>query len=142
MQGPLYEGKRHRLRRAESSGMAGRDIGGGETLGLANIGIKRFPFMPTVLIRDRMTEEAATMGFFKRMGPDIQVERSNDRVAFSDLISYVMRYARPSGKGCRVLELGCGAGANIPFFKSLGAEYFGIEGSGAVVEMLLKKRRN
>ena len=39
---------------------------------------------------------------------------------WSDLVSYVMRYARPENpKNCNVLELGCGAGANIDFFKWL-----------------------
>jgi hypothetical protein len=45
----------------------------------------------------------------------------------SDLVSYVMRHAKPSGKQFRVLEIGCGAGANIPFFLSLGVEYFGVQ---------------
>jgi SAM-dependent methyltransferase len=55
---------------------------------------------------------------------------------WSDLVGYVMRYARPSGPGFRVLELGCGAGANIPFFQSLGVEYFAIEGSPSIVAKL------
>lgn len=55
---------------------------------------------------------------------------------WSDLVGYVMRHARPGGKDFRVLELGCGAGANIPFFQSLGVEYFAIEGSPAIVEKL------
>ena len=58
---------------------------------------------------------------------------------WSDMVSYVMRYARPTGPGFRVLELGCGAGANIPFFLSLGVEYFGIEGSPAIVEKLKER---
>jgi hypothetical protein len=52
---------------------------------------------------------------------------------WSDLVSYVMRYARP-GVSCRVLELGFGAGANVAFFSSLGVEYFGIEGSESAVK--------
>ena len=39
----------------------------------------------------------------------------------------------------RVLELGCGAGANIPFFKAIGAEYFGIDGSEFVIDRLHKQ---
>jgi len=58
---------------------------------------------------------------------------------WSDLVSYVMRYARPSGPDYRVLELGCGAGANIPFFKSLGVKYYAIEGSPSIVETLRNK---
>lgn len=55
---------------------------------------------------------------------------------WTDLVSFVMRHARPTGPGFRVLELGCGAGANIPFFYGLGVEYFAVEGSPAVVEKL------
>jgi SAM-dependent methyltransferase len=58
---------------------------------------------------------------------------------WSDLVSYVMRYSRPTDKTFRVLELGCGAGANIPFFASLGVEYFGIEGSATVVGRLRER---
>ena len=58
---------------------------------------------------------------------------------WSDLVSYVMRYACPTGNNFRVLELGCGAGANIPFFISLGVDYFGIDGSSTIIEMLKNK---
>ncbi len=60
---------------------------------------------------------------------------------WSDLVSYVMRYSCPpvGEEPFRVVELGCGAGANIPFFISLGVEYFGIEGSSAVVDRLQKR---
>jgi len=37
---------------------------------------------------------------------------------WSDLISYVMRYCKPTSNYFNVLELGCGAGANIPFLKN------------------------
>jgi len=55
---------------------------------------------------------------------------------WSDLVSYIMRYARPTGSEFRVLELGCGAGANIPFFKKLGVQYYSIEGSSSIVNKL------
>lgn len=58
---------------------------------------------------------------------------------WSDLVSYVMRYARPSSPEYRVLEIGCGAGANIPFFKNLGVQYFAIEGSETIVKRLWEK---
>lgn len=58
---------------------------------------------------------------------------------WSDLVSYVNRYARPDRAGYRVLELGCGAGANIMFFRSLGVEYYAVDGSPYAVDMLHKK---
>ena len=61
---------------------------------------------------------------------------------WSNLISIVMRYAPPNKPKFRVLELGCGAGANIPFFSSLNVEYYAIEGSPAIVEALRKKFPN
>ena len=56
-----------------------------------------------------------------------------------DLIRNVMKYAGPFNNKFRVLELGFGAGANIPFFISLNVEYFGIEGSEVMVESLKRK---
>lgn len=58
---------------------------------------------------------------------------------WSDLVTYVMRYARPIDKNYKVLEIGCGAGANISFFQALGVEYYAIEGSQTIVESLHKK---
>jgi SAM-dependent methyltransferase len=58
---------------------------------------------------------------------------------WSDLISYVIRYVRPAKKHPRVLELGCGAGANIPFFMSQGYNYYGIDGSSTIISKLQKK---
>ena len=55
---------------------------------------------------------------------------------WTDLVSHVMRYAKPGSANHRVLELGCGAGANIPFFEWLGVEYFAIEGSSTIVYQL------
>ncbi len=61
---------------------------------------------------------------------------------WSDLVSYVMRYTCPTGKDFRVLELGCGAGANIPFFQSFNVDYFGIDGSSIIINMLKEKFPN
>jgi len=57
---------------------------------------------------------------------------------WTDLVSKVMRYARPTSPDFRVLELGCGAGANVPFFSNLNVNYYGIEGSSFIVEKLHK----
>jgi SAM-dependent methyltransferase len=58
---------------------------------------------------------------------------------WSDLVSYVYRYARSEDGFRRVLELGCGAGANIPFFRQLGVHYWAIEGSDYAVKALREK---
>ena len=59
---------------------------------------------------------------------------------WSDLVSYIYRYTdvakRPKVK---VLELGCGAGANIRLFKELDADYYAIDGSVTIIEELKKK---
>jgi SAM-dependent methyltransferase len=70
-----------------------------------------------------------------------QLYRANTHMSiwpWSDLVSYVHRYARPEDGFHRVLELGCGAGANIPFFVKLGADYCGIDVSSEIVALLHK----
>jgi SAM-dependent methyltransferase len=61
---------------------------------------------------------------------------------WSDLVSLVYRYCKDidnNDKEICVFELGCGAGPNIPFFKSLNVKYFGVEGSRLIVDSLHKK---
>ncbi|WP_169741255.1 class I SAM-dependent methyltransferase [Andreprevotia chitinilytica] len=58
---------------------------------------------------------------------------------WSELVGYVRRYGPPSLAGARVLELGCGSGANIPFFLSAGADYYAIEGSQAALDVVLQR---
>ena len=58
---------------------------------------------------------------------------------WSTLVSFVMRYSNPNVAGFRVLELGCGAGANIPFFVNLGIDYYAVEGSESIVTRLHSK---
>lgn len=48
---------------------------------------------------------------------------------WSDLVSYFHRYVKPFSANTKILEIGFGAGANIPFFRALGVDYSGIEGS-------------
>ncbi len=58
---------------------------------------------------------------------------------WSDLVSYVNRYAKPKDDFNTVLELGCGAGANIPLFLGRNDNYFAIEGSQSIVDKLIQK---
>jgi len=59
---------------------------------------------------------------------------------WSDLITFVMRYAKPHNTKFRVLELGCGAGANIPFFTSFNnVVYYAIDGSSTIIQRLKEK---
>lgn len=73
---------------------------------------------------------------FSREWDQRYIENTNLSVwPWSDLVSLVRRHCRQL-EGGRVLELGCGAGANIPFFLSLGMEYQAVEGSPTIVERL------
>ncbi len=58
------------------------------------------------------------------------------RWPWSDLVTYVMRYARPTGPEFRVLELGCRSDANVPFFKYMAVDYNAIKGSASAVARL------
>jgi SAM-dependent methyltransferase len=54
---------------------------------------------------------------------------------WSDMVSLVRRHCGEL-RNAGVLELGCGAGANIPFFLSLGVRYHSVEGSPSMVKRL------
>ena len=57
---------------------------------------------------------------------------------WSDLVSLVNKYAHPrEDTSPRVLEVGCGAGANISFLRSLKFDYYGIDGSSTIISSLL-----
>lgn len=55
---------------------------------------------------------------------------------WSDLVSLVFRFGGPIGPGFRVLELGCGTGANAPLFRALGADYYAVDGSREAVAIV------
>jgi hypothetical protein len=57
---------------------------------------------------------------------------------WSDLVSYIIRYAKPARKQNGVLERDCGAGSNIPFFLGKGFKYYGIDGSDTIIIKLKK----
>lgn len=58
---------------------------------------------------------------------------------WSDLVSKVMQFAKPTKNDFKVLELGCGAGANIPFFINLDVQYFSMDGSNTIINQLKQK---
>jgi SAM-dependent methyltransferase len=58
---------------------------------------------------------------------------------WSDLIAYVKRNLPDIDEKSYVLELGCGAGANISFFQQLKVNYFATEGSNFIVRYLTEK---
>ncbi|WP_445636142.1 Methyltransferase type 12 domain-containing protein [Nostoc sp. DSM 114161] len=90
-----------------------------------------------------MTEKYRKDNGFSQQWDQIYQQNTHMSVwPWSDLVSYIMRYARPNKPEFRVLELGCGAGANIPFFQKLGVEYHAIEGSPAIVGKLREKFPN
>ncbi len=70
------------------------------------------------------------------------IYRSSEQMSiwpWSDLVAYVMRYARPTGPEFRVLEIGVGAGANVPFFHHLKTQYYGVDGSTTAVDRLKER---
>lgn len=79
------------------------------------------------------------MTFSNEWEEQYQANSHNSIWPWSDLVSFVMRYTPPDKARLRVLELGCGAGANIPFFLSLGVQYLAIEGSQTAVKRLWKR---
>ncbi len=63
------------------------------------------------------------------------------RWPWSSLVSLVNRHC-DIREGMKVLELGCGAGANIPFFVSLKSDYHAIEVSQTTVASLKSEYRD
>ena len=76
------------------------------------------------------------MSFSREWDENYRAGRHYSTWPWSDLISLTHQYAAPHDGYTKVLELGCGAGANIPFFLALGADYAAVDGSPAVIEML------
>jgi SAM-dependent methyltransferase len=62
---------------------------------------------------------------------------------WTDLVSYVIKYGNinkyENRKDFKVLELGCGVGANISLFLNLGIDYYSIEGSQTAINLILEK---
>lgn len=68
-----------------------------------------------------------------------QEKRHLSRWPWTSLISRVFTYCPAEKRGLRVLELGCGVGANIPFFTGIETDYYAIEGSQSAVKDILEK---
>jgi SAM-dependent methyltransferase len=60
---------------------------------------------------------------------------------WSDLVSLCSRYCNFTKK-LEVLEIGCGVGANVPFFLSKNCKYTGVDISKNAINFLKKKYRN
>tara|TARA_B100001248_G_scaffold261482_1_gene252826 strand:+ start:983 stop:1672 length:690 start_codon:yes stop_codon:yes gene_type:complete len=61
---------------------------------------------------------------------------------WSDVVGLVNRHCKSlilKPNGVNILELGCGAGANIDFFKKIGFNYYSVEGSPTIVNQLHKR---
>ena len=82
----------------------------------------------------------ASAGFSRKW--DLQYKNNSHKSVWpwSELISYVTRYAVSSTpRPLHVLELGCGAGANIPFFLSFeNVKYYSVEDNQTMVDHLKK----
>jgi len=75
------------------------------------------------------------MGFSRQWDDKYQDNTHMSIWPWTDLVSLVMRH-KPEKRNFKVLELGCGAGANIPLFVSLEADYYTVEGSETIVDTL------
>ena len=75
------------------------------------------------------------MSFSHNWERSYQQNRQQSRWPWTDLVSLVYRHW-DGGAPWRVLELGCGAGANLSFFEVLGFAYHGVDGSPTAIERL------
>lgn len=63
------------------------------------------------------------------------------RWPWSDLISICSKYSR-FNKKLKILEIGCGVGANVPFFLSKNCDYTGVDISKNAIKFLKKKYKS
>ena len=66
-------------------------------------------------------------------------KKSNYFWPWSDLISLINTYKKNNLKNCKVLEIGVGNGANIPFFLEKNCKFYGVDSSEYVVKYLKKR---
>lgn len=80
-----------------------------------------------------------TTHFSKEWESEYRSGRQLNYWPWSDLVSFVHRHVPGREKPLKVLELGCGSGANIPFFLDLGAGYHAVDGSRYMVDLLINR---
>ena len=78
----------------------------------------------------------AHSGFSKQWDSKYAANEHMSVWPWSDVVAYTSRFAKPASAFSKVLELGCGAGANIPFFVDRGCGYHAIDGSPCIVAKL------
>lgn len=79
------------------------------------------------------------MTFSKEWEQRYSENTHNTNWPWTDLVSYVKRYTKLESQNSNILELGCGSGANIPFFISLNVNYYGMDGSSIIIKKLQQK---
>lgn len=70
--------------------------------------------------------------------------RNKNQYPDIDLVSFVMNRfgSRPDKKNIRILELGCGWGNNLRFFKDQGFSYTGVDFSRSAIQYCLLSHKN
>jgi SAM-dependent methyltransferase len=59
---------------------------------------------------------------------------------WTDLVSLFMsKFSNDIRPDLKVLEMGCGSGANIPFFEDINIDYHAIDGSSEIINLLNEK---
>lgn len=74
---------------------------------------------------------------------EMHSQREWGKYPATDLIENVMRRFKFSDKSnVRVLDLGCGAGANLGFFVAEGFDVYGVDGSPSAIKLARKRMKN
>lgn len=76
------------------------------------------------------------MSFDQNWEKSYTQNRSLAKWPWSKVIGMIKRHGKGLTEGSKILELGCGVGANIPFFMAEKMDFYGIEGSGSAVSLI------
>lgn len=79
------------------------------------------------------------MSFSKEWEDTYRAGGHNSVWPWSEVVSFVKRFTKDATHPLSVVELGCGPGANIPFFREIGAEYYAIDGSQSAVDAIVAR---